>query len=195
MTERSSGTNEDTSPDGASSYQLTLEGSGVKIDRPVSEAVARQVIEIVLGGASAPTGGHATPASARDTTGSPARNRRGKSLREFLTEVEASRNLDKIVAIGAYLHEQRSYETFSSSQIKAEFRNAREPVPGNFPRDFRSAVAAGWLAASHDDAKEFYVTDSGQKAIDARFAPDTRKTARSQQPTRRRRSRGSGAEG
>jgi hypothetical protein len=182
-------------PESSASYQLALEGRGIKLERDVSEDVARQIIDIVMGGALA----RATAEPATTNTGSGGRltdverGPRGQSLREFLNEVEASRNLDKIVAIGAYLQNERGYDTFTPAQIKSEFRNAREAVPGNFPRDVRSAVAAGWLASSPEDPKALYVTDSGHRAIEARFAPEVRRRARSQQPVRRRRSRESRA--
>lgn len=177
------------------SYQLTLEGGGLKVEREVDEAAALQIVAIVMGG-GAPIqrprlGGGAAPAPST-TAAAPAA--RELSLREYLNEVEAKRNLDKIVAIGAFLESERGYKTFTSTQIKTEFRSAREAVPGNLPRDMAAAVGAGWLAESHDAPNEFYVTDSGHKAIEAKFSADVRKSAKAGRPGRRRKARTSEGE-
>jgi hypothetical protein len=172
-------------------YELSLKGRGIGVEREITEPVALQILSVLMG--------QEQPIPSRRASGmQPARPvdaaRPGRSLREFLNEVEASRNVDKIVAIAAYLESERGYETFSSTQIKGEFRSAREPTPANFPRDFRAAIGAGWLAPSHDDPNEYYVTDSGRRAVEAQFSAEVKRTARSDRPGRRRRSRGQGDE-
>jgi hypothetical protein len=109
-----------------------------------------------------------------------------------MDEFEPKRNPDKILAIAAYLTDTRGMETFTPADVKKEFKNAAEPVPGNYPRDWQWAVNNGWLARDDEDPTEFYVTGKGRDALAAKFSADV-KRATSQPAPRRRRPRRSDA--
>lgn len=174
-----------------STYELSLKGQGIEVERNVGEEVALQILAILMGGGQAgPASRGAAVQLGRTTRG----GGRGQSLREFLNQVEAKRNVDKIVAIASYLETERGYETFSSDQIKKEFKTAREPIPANYPRDFKWAVGVGWLAPEPDDPDEYYVTESGRKAVEAKFSPEIKKTTTVGKTERRRRPRKKGDE-
>ena len=99
------------------------------------------------------------------------------SLRELLDDVEAKRNPDKILTIGKYLIAFRGQESFTSEQVKAQFRAAGESTPGNLARDFRWAVTNGWIAEDHGAPGEYYVTSNGEEALTAHFSKEiTKKT-------------------
>jgi hypothetical protein len=181
--------------DGAkSSYSLTLKGEGISITRDVDQSVARAIVELVLGGSISPPTAAAklpldrTPASQPGTTVS------RLSLREFLDHAEPKRNPDKIVAIGEYITRHDRQADFTRDDVKARFRTAGEPVPGNFPRDFTWTISNGWIAEDANNAEHYYVTQKGKAAITEKFSGEIKKRS-GFKPGNRRRRRGSRAAG
>ena len=111
------------------------------------------------------------------------------SVGEFIEQVSAKRNLDKIVAMGVYLNDGGTSE-FTTEDIKPLFQEAGEPTPANFSRDWRWAQSAKWIAPVSGNDKSFYVTKTGQKAVSDHFSTDVRK--RTAQPTGKRTRKKSG---
>jgi hypothetical protein len=177
-------------------YRLTLEGNGIHVERDIDETAVLAVMSALMGGDA----GIARPRPTIKPGGifvrpeQGAGGARGQSLREFLNEVGAKRNIDKIVAIAVYLEDERAYDAVTSAQLRSEFKTAREPIPGNLPRDLHAAVAAGWLANSPGSGDEYYVTKSGRHAVEERFSPEVTKGAKASRPSRRRRTRREGDE-
>jgi hypothetical protein len=167
-------------------YRFTLKGKGLDFANEVGLPIARQLLNVALGG-QPPAWSHRP---AVDQGGSAATESDQlplqHSLREFLDHVEARRNPEKIVAIGEYLtiHENRS--DFSKDEVLSQFRVAREPVPGNFPRDFTWALSIGWIAEDAHNRGRFYVTKTGKAAIQERFSRAIKKKSVIK-PARRRR--------
>lgn len=174
-------------------YQLRLAGKGLTVEREVAEDVALDIVAIVMGAGPTTSGARTRadgPATARRlaTSGGGGRTRRGMSLREYLDEVEPKRNVDRILAIGSYLKEVRGTETFAPDTVKREFQSASEPVPGNYSRDWRWAINAGWIAPAADTPGEYYVTNKGDTAIADKFSDDVKKST-GVSKTRRKRAR------
>lgn len=174
-------------------YKLSLEGAGMTLKRGVPEQVALDIIAAVMGGSAA--AGPARRSSARDSAGRVDRGGAAQSLREHLNEIEAKRNVDKILGIAVYLANSRGSDEFTPEAVKREFRNAGEPTPANFSRDFRAAVSAGWVAEATDEPGTYYVTTTGRDAIHAKFSRDFQKASRVNKPSRRKRARGKNGEG
>lgn len=166
----------------ATSYNLKLKGGGVTVDRQISEEQARQIVAVVMGGAAlaAPltraASGIATPRASGQT-----------GLREFINQVAAERNPEKILAIGAYLIDKLGQEDFSREDIKAQFKKAGEGMPGNYSRDFRWAVTAGWIAPDPQAEDRFFVTETGRGALELQFPDEVREKTRQGKGARRRR--------
>jgi hypothetical protein len=168
-------------------YKLTLEGGGLKVDREVDEAVALQILAAVMGGGGVPFGG---PSGGIRTAQVPPRSTLAGarlSLREHMDEFEPKRNPDKILAIAAYLTDTRGMETFTPEDVKKEFKNASEPVPANYSRDWKWTVSNAWIAKSDEEPGEFYITLTGREALAQKFSNDVKKSTR--QTARRRRTR------
>jgi hypothetical protein len=176
-------------------YELILKGEGVTVERNIDQETAFAILAALMGGSPAAAG----PAAAQSGPGlgpqraaeSPVAHsgpRASQSLREFLNEAEPKRNPDKIVAIADYLQRVRGMQSVTRDDIKRGFREASEPVPGNYGRDFRWAVSTGWIAADHEERDQYYVTDSGRKVVDAKFPDEAKKTTGVSRTTRRRRS-------
>ena len=161
-------------------YKLSLSGGGLKFDHEVDQATARAVLNLVLGGGSpprAPDSHQRAPANGEEAgLRIDASHPRGNNLSvgEFIAQVAARRNPDKIVAIGAYLKQEGKSE-FTAEDIKPMFQQAGESTPGNFARDWRWAQTAKWIAPVGGRGKSFYVTNTGLKAVEAQFPPELRK--------------------
>ena len=177
-------------------FNLKLDGNGISIDRPVDTSTAWRILTVVMeaDGAPAPaagapllmgSGGVPDPSPGLSDTG-PGSARVERSLREFLDEHEPGRNVETIVAIAAYLEEQRGEQSFNREDIKKAFREASEALPGNFGRDFNWARKTGWIANMEGRRGEYYVTDSGKKAVAAKFPAELRKKTAVSKGSRKR---------
>lgn len=150
-------------------YTLWLKGEGITIERKLTKDAALAVISVALGGAPSMEGaGGAQPGAgsrpaARATVGSS-----GETPGEFIERVGARSNPDKIVAFGHYLHDSGQND-FAREDIKALFRAAHESPPGNFPRDFRTAVSSNRIA-QEGASDRYFVTKTGRAAVESEFA-------------------------
>jgi hypothetical protein len=107
------------------------------------------------------------------------------SVRAGCCAHEAKRNAEKIVAIGEYLKTQRSVGVFKSADLEKGFRDASEAIPGNLGRDIGWAKRNGWIAPG-EKRGEYYVTDTGRKALKAKFPADIKKSTAKPRARRRR---------
>jgi hypothetical protein len=182
----------------ADGYTVKLDGPGLTLERAVPGTVALQIVALAMspGGAQpvqlpvTPTGGTvhqvATPVPANNhAVAQPAR----QAVGEYVRATGAKRNADKIVAIAAWLYDQRGQHTFARDEVKTQFRGIGEPPPQNWSRDFQSTVSFGWIAPDDDDPNVFWVTQTGRAAIAAQFSGDSKPRI-----TRRPRSRRKSAE-
>lgn len=158
-------------------YQVIVKGPGINVNRSVRVETAASVVTLVMGGD--------VPSHKPADMGHPKESR---SLREYLIDVEARRNPDKITAIGAFLTD-RGQESFTRTDIRGQFRAAGEPVPANFARDFSLTLSSGWIAPDPESPGGYFVTQTGRGAINKKFAVDLRRQVR-----RRKRSRQGGGE-
>jgi hypothetical protein len=172
-------------------YDLKLTGEGLTIERKVSAAVARAIVTLVMGGSPTWTG---TIRSPQRPIGSSAAGTAvpEQSVGEFISESEAKRNPDKIVAIAVYLTDAQGLQTFTREEVRSMFQQAGEPLPGNFHRDFTWTVGNKWLGEQHGTPGAYYVTKTGRQAVADRFGKDVKAATRI--TTRRRRRRAAAAD-
>jgi hypothetical protein len=181
----------------AGKFKLKLVGDGISVERPVDAPTAWRILSVLMerdGTAPAsPTVSEtlplqtAAPAVTEPATGRGSSSRQGSpSLREFLDQHEPGRNVEKIAAIAAYLEEHREMGSFTKEDVRKGFRDASEPVPGNYGRDFNWARSAGWIANT-DNRGEYYVTKTGREAVQNNFPPDIRKASAVGKTARKRR--------
>jgi hypothetical protein len=155
-------------------FDLSLTGEGIAVNRTISEAMASDIIAIVMGGVPALGRGVGTAPPRRSASGQ-------TSIREYLDEAEATKIPQIITVIGQFLMD-RGQDRFTRQDVKSMFPKAGEPTPSNFARDFALAAASIWIA--EDQKNEFYVTDRGRGAIEAKFA-DQKIRRRSRRPPKR----------
>lgn len=165
-------------------YKVTIEGPGLSLVMgDVPKAICDQITVLILTGnvatpvvpaappGPAVTGGRVAPTGSIQIP--PA-----LSLREYLNELEPKRGPDKITAIGMYLQDHDSKETFSSAELETAFERASEPVPGNLPRDVKWTVKTGWIAPKSDAKGRYYVTQTGRIAASKKFPKELAKKTR-----------------
>lgn len=100
-----------------------------------------------------------------------------ESAREALDISGATKNPEKIVALGAYVL-QDGGDTFKVEDVKGHFRRAREVAPANFSRDLSIAIASGWIA--EDAPGEYYLTNKVAGVLDGGYSwPKTSAAGRS----------------
>jgi len=155
-------------------YRLTLKGDGITVERDISEAMAKDIIAMILGGGfhqgspKQPVGNTAIPQQnqSKQQNGS---NSPKKSLREYMNEVGAKKNPQKILAIAHYLVSVMGKELFSIADIKPQFRVASESIPANINRDFQILSQNGWIAPDHEERKMYFITQTGLDALAHKF--------------------------
>lgn len=168
----------------AGTYQITIKGDGLAVDRRIDEETARAVLNLLMGaspGNSAGVGGRQQerriPAPGEE---------RQPSIREFLNASGATRVIDKIAAIGLYLDEYEEQGQFDQRDIVDHFERASESVPANMARDLDSAVKASLIAKAAGDGKRYYVTNTGREAAAAQFSVEWRNKTRPKAKPRRK---------
>lgn len=165
-----------------SKYKITLEGDGISVDKDVNEEQARRILNILMGPASMMAHPVARERTRRNTESHEARSShtaapspQALSLREYLDEVGAKRNPDKILAMGAYITEATGIEEFSAEEVKNCFPKAAEKIPANYNRDFRWVISNGWIAENHQEEGRYYITKTGKQALSQSFPKELTK--------------------
>lgn len=146
-------------------FSLHLSGDGISVEQQIERRVALQIVQIIMGGELtnlAPEPG--TRAETRPLGSI------SLSLREYLDKVGALKKPDQITTIAHYICEFEALDDFGRDDIRSRFLTAREPLPGNFGRDFGVALKTGWIAEVHGKKNRFYVTAKGTQAISNNFA-------------------------
>ena len=165
------------------SYSVTIKGKGLSLDQGVSRDVALRIVNLVLAGSAAPPTELSTGAT-HGHAGSADSSAEGVSIGEFIEQVGAKRNPDKITAMGVFLKDN-GQDRFTSEELRPLFQEAGEKTPGNFSRDVRWAQTAKWIAPAAGDPNSLYVTRKGEKAVRDGF-PDEVRRATSQPAGRKR---------
>ena len=158
----------------SSGYKLTLKGDGITVERDISEELAKDIIAMILGrgvpqeSQKSAIGSMAVSqqnhSQQQSISGAPR-----KALREYLNEMDAKKNPQKILVIANYLVTFMGKETFSIADIRPQFKVASEPIPANLNRDFQIVSQNGWIAPDHSNRKMFFITKTGLDALKNRF--------------------------
>lgn len=94
------------------------------------------------------------------------------SVKEFLLEVKPSSDVERTAAFGFFLENQRGYTSFTTENITACFREAREKVPDNVTDKINKCIANGWIM-KHNEKKDnknaFVMTRSGENIVKTKF--------------------------
>jgi hypothetical protein len=91
---------------------------------------------------------------------------RPKGLTELLAEKKPGTNEQRIALFAYYRDKYEHNSRFSRDDLENYFGTARLDPPGNYDRDFASAVERGWL---HENGDQSYITTSGIEAVEVGF--------------------------
>jgi hypothetical protein len=180
-------------------FRVVVTGPGVNIDRQTTQEAAWQVMSVLMGVGAAFHGAASPPQVAASPSGSFAATPSSSgpanlSVGEFISQVGAKTNTDKILAFGVYLHDHMGRELFTRDDVKTLFQRAKEPTPRNFPRDYGVAISSRWIAEA-DERNQFYVTVTGRKVVEQNFSEDVvKKTKPAPRPRRRAKGKDAGDE-
>ena len=163
-----------TAKEASSGYKLTLKGDGITVERDISESLAKDIIAMILGGGFPQVSQKSSTSSTEIPQQNYSQQQNGsihpkKSLREYLNEVGAKKNPQKILVIAHYLVSFMGKEMFSIADIKPQFKVASEPIPANLNRDFQVLSQNGWIAPDHEERKMYFITKTGLDAIANKF--------------------------
>lgn len=155
-------------------YKVSISGAGLTLEREVPAHVGEQVVVLILSGKPGQLSEAPVPGIGRTNApggGNPPSDEAhgAVSIREYLDERGAKRNPDKITAIGCYLNEHRSQESFNRADLETMFQEAAEAVPKNIPRDLKWATRVGWIAPRPKEKGTYYVTATGMDAVNQKF--------------------------
>ena len=164
-------------------YEVKVKGPGIAADRNVALSKALAVLQIIFGQEYSPTsvlgaGGGLPSSGIQKSTALELARGQQLSVREYLAQVAGKSIHAKIAAVGRYMRDFEGLNDFSRDDIKARFRSAGELMPGNYARDFQKAVQAGWIGEDPQNRGHFYVTRTGDEAIDRKFEGAVAPTAR-----------------
>jgi response regulator RpfG family c-di-GMP phosphodiesterase len=96
-----------------------------------------------------------------------------QTVHEFLREVRSQSHLEKILVFGYWCEIKQNQPHFTSEDILAKYREAREIFPANIGRDLRSLVSKGFLlhpGKSDDGTPTFALSNSGIKEVESRMS-------------------------
>ncbi|GMV24733.1 MAG: hypothetical protein AMXMBFR58_07640 [Phycisphaerae bacterium] len=92
---------------------------------------------------------------------------RPKGLTEFVAEMKPGTSAQRILLFAYYRDKYEGFSNFAAGDLRPYFAKAKLSPPGNFDRDFASAVEKGWI---HHDGPRSYVTQTGIDLVESGFA-------------------------
>jgi hypothetical protein len=89
-----------------------------------------------------------------------------QSLIELTQEKDPATNPQRIAVFAYYRERVQGLPRFSRGDLETYFADARLQPPGNYDRDFTTAVQQGWI---HEADDQSYLTTKGIEAVEAGF--------------------------
>jgi len=165
--------------------EVTVEGPGISITRPVDEATMSSIIALLFGAAPARgggAGGAGAGQGARRLGGRTQHSSQGDedlTLGEFVLDTGAKTFSQKICAAGYYLMNFHGSKFFNRDDVRTALADAHEDMPRNFARDWASAASSHLIASRPGEAGQFIIPRTGRTAVESHFQDvPKRRTAR-----------------
>lgn len=160
---------------------IIIKGNGLSFEREIDENTASQVIALCLSTSKRQT--------ETGTTSPFSTNVKDDSLIEYINRYSPKRNPDKILTFAGFLYVSRQQQYFRTKDIKHLFRDAREPAPANFNRDFNWVISNGWITEVFGKKGYFQITNSGLKVLKENFPHEEVKKSKGKHDGRRKKSK------
>lgn len=168
-------------------YKLNLTGAGVSIQRSVSEAIARSIIALVMGGPSDAEGAGSDPGARGGGQRSDA-----SSPKAFMSSKRPQTDMERVTCLAYYLTHNKNTASFKTKELTDLNTDAAQPKLSNPSATARNAVANGYLSLAGGARKQ--ITSRGEALVNA--LPDRDKLTAAmvehplRKPRKRRKSRG-----
>jgi hypothetical protein len=164
---------------------IKLTGTGLSLDRKISQDLANRIVMLVLSGGKQDPGDRGTGGSGGSggnvvsqfqdqaaTTRAQAAPGQTSSLSEYLNQHAAQKTPQRITGIGQYYQVNTEKNYFTKAELDTGFEDAKVRPPKNLHRDIGLTIRKGWIAPKQGQTKAYYVTGTGEAAIANNFAGD-----------------------
>jgi hypothetical protein len=97
------------------------------------------------------------------------RVKKAVSLSEWVRSKKPRSSVETVVVIGAYLERFRRTASFTQNDLKAGFREAKEPLPGNLGETINKSIRKSHVAELQEKKnglRLLMVTNSGETFVD-----------------------------
>jgi hypothetical protein len=162
-------------------YKLKLTGAGVTIDRSVSEAIARRVTALVMGGGGAPEGF----SEGEETHAGDIEDGDNLSSKAFMTAKRPSTDMERVACLAYYLTHSKRVTPFKTRDLIDLNMTAAQPRMSNASVAARNAVQHEYLSLAGAGKKQ--ITVRGEAIVQALPDRDKVKKALEIHPMRKRR--------
>jgi hypothetical protein len=148
-------------------YTVKVTGAGVAVEKPVDESVARQIMSLVMGGAS-----HAEHSKlGQDTVTGSGLPIDASTPKAFMAGKRPSTDMEKVTCLAFYLGKHRNTATFKTRELTDLNTEAAQPKLSNASATARNAVTQGLLSLAGRGQKQ--ITTRGEALVEA--LPDREK--------------------
>jgi hypothetical protein len=157
-------------------YSLKLTGSGILIDKIVSEPIALQIVKLVMGDASAAAGAGAEGArggASAGSAGSAAKPVDTSTPKAFMTAKLPKTDMERVTCLAYYLTHSRNTQAFKTNELTTLNTEAAGGRLSNVSATARNAVTHGYLSAAGQGRKQ--IASRGEALVEA--LPDRDKVA------------------
>jgi hypothetical protein len=100
------------------------------------------------------------------------RNVKPQTLNEFFRQFKFQTNLEKTLVLGYWCEVKLGHPHFTSDDILARYKEAKEPAPANIRRDLSNLVGKGFLLSSgksEDGVLAYELTNSGINEVESKI--------------------------
>jgi hypothetical protein len=153
-----------TSKKDVDGFKLKLTGSGVSIERTVSEIIARQIVGLVIGGGNVEQlkpGQDAIGLDPSDTN----------TPKAFMVARRPTTDIERVTCLAYFLTHARNVTAFKTKELTDLNMEAAQPRLSNPSATARNAVGYGFLAPAGGGRKQ--ITPRGEALVKA--LPDREK--------------------
>jgi len=170
-------------------FKVKLTGPGLDFEKDIDAEKVSSIIQLCLSTCvpqnTPPLKETKTIENSSNHSSSLSKN--NPSLVEWFNRFSPKRNPDKILCFASYLIDVQGRECFEPDEIKPLFQKCGEPIPKNFPRDFRWTISNGWLDESLENSGQFFITNTGRQALESNFDPEILKKTKAPELKKRKR--------
>ena len=102
----------------------------------------------------------------------PTKASKPQTLNEFYRQFKLQTNLDKILAFGYWCEVRQGQPHFTSEDILAKYKEAKQPPPANIRRDIGSLVSKGFFmeaGRSEEGALAYELTATGTDEVESKW--------------------------